>query len=73
MCSLPPGDRGERGRLLGWAGQTRGPTVIVVNRPRRWVRVPADQERPPVPPTMPVLPRRWVGRARRMSTDSDSE
>lgn len=70
-------DMGYRGRLLSWAEQTLGLTLIVVKRPRRWIRVPADQEPAPMGPTMAILPRRWVvertfawlGRYRRLSKD----
>lgn len=53
-------DMGYRGRLVDWAQQTLGLTLTVVTRPRRWMRVPADQEPPPAPVVFAVLPRRWV-------------
>jgi putative transposase len=70
-------DAGYRGRLLDWAEQRLGVTLTVVQRPRRWVRLPCDQEPPPLPTGFPVLPRRWVvertfawlGRYRRLSKD----
>jgi putative transposase len=42
-------DAGYRGRVLDWAEQTLGLTLTVVQRPRRWVRLPCDQEPPPLP------------------------
>lgn len=70
-------DAGYTGELVTWAQQRLGLTLTVVKRPSRWVRLPADQEPPPLPPGMPVLPRRWVvertfawlGRCRRLSKD----
>ena len=70
-------DAGYRGRLLDWAEQRLGLTLTVVQRPRRWVRLPSDQEPLPLPTGFPVLPRRWVvertfawlGRYRRLSKD----
>jgi transposase len=70
-------DRGYNGKIgerikerLGWA-------LEIVKPPRRWVRVPANEEPPPYPAGFIVLPRRWViertiawiMRNRRMSRD----
>jgi hypothetical protein len=46
-------DTGYRGRLRDWAEQRFGVTLTVVQRPRRWVRLPSDQEHPPVPTGSP--------------------
>lgn len=70
-------DAGYSGQLVPWAEQTLGLTLTVVKRPRRWVRVPSDEEPSLAPPGFPVLPRRWVvertfawlGRYRRLSKD----
>lgn len=70
-------DAGYTGELVTWAQQRLGLRLTVVKRPSRWVRVPADQVPPPLPPGMPILPRRWVvertfawlGRWRRLSKD----
>lgn len=70
-------DAGYTGDLITWPQQRLGLTLTVVKRPRRWVRLPADQEPPPLPPGMPILSRRWVvertfawlGRCRRLSKD----
>jgi putative transposase len=70
-------DRGYNGKIgdrmkehLGWA-------LEIVKPPRRWVRVPANEEPPAYPAGFIVLPRRWViertlawiMRNRRMSRD----
>jgi transposase len=70
-------DAGYAGGLVTWAQQRLGLTLTVVKRPARRVWLPADQEPPPRPPGMPILPRRWVvertfawlGRCRRLSKD----
>lgn len=70
-------DAGYTGEVVTWAQQRLGLTLTVVKRPSRRVWLPADQEPPPLPPGMPILPRRWVvertfawlGRWRRLSKD----
>jgi len=73
---LDAGYNGE-GRGKDWVEKILGWTAQIVKRPRRWVRVPVDQEPPPYPKGFIVLPRRWVvertfswiGQNRRMSKD----
>ncbi len=72
-------DAGYDGKDKGkdWVEKALGLTAEIVKRPRRWVRVPIDQEPPPYPKGFIVLPRRWVversfswtGQNRRMSKD----
>lgn len=69
---------GYRGRLVGWIKEARGWGVEVVQKPRRWVRCPAQVEPPPMP-AFTVLKRRrvlertfaWPGRCRRLSRDDE--
>jgi len=53
-------DAGYTGSLIPWAKQDPDLTLTVVKRPSRWVRVSVDQEPPPMPVGLPILPRRWV-------------
>jgi putative transposase len=72
-------DAGYNGKDKGkdWVEKVLGWTARIVKRPRRWVRVPKDEEPPPYPKGFIVLPRRWVversfswmGQNRRMSKD----
>jgi transposase len=69
-------DRGYNGKIGEWMKERLGWTLEIVKPPRRWVRVPADEEPPPWV-GFTVLPRRWVIertlawilRNRRMSRD----
>src|SRR5918999_1277866 len=70
-------DRGYNGKIGEWIKERLGWTLEIVKPPRRWVRVPANEEPPPYPAGFIVLPRRWViertiawiMRNRRMSRD----
>ena len=69
-------DRGYNGKIGEWIKERLGWTLEIVKPPRRWARVPADEEPPPWV-GFTVLPRRWViertiawiMRNRRMSRD----
>src|ERR671921_269165 len=52
-------DMGCQG-LAAWLSAELGWTLLVVKRPRRWVRVPADQPAPEMPAGFAVLPQRWI-------------
>jgi putative transposase len=52
-------DRGYNGKMGEWIKEYLGWTLEIVKPPRRWVRVPADEEPPPWV-GFTVLPRRWV-------------
>jgi putative transposase len=73
-------DAGYAGKTVIWIERTFGLSVSVVRKPRGWIRVPADQQPPPVPAGFQVLPRRWVvertfawlGRYRRLSKDYEA-
>ena len=54
-------------KTLGWTAQK------IVKRPRRWVRVPKDEEPPPYPAGFIVLPRRWVGGAKFLVAGPEQE
>jgi putative transposase len=70
-------DAGYQGGFSDWVAERLGWSVEIVRKPRRWVRVPADQEPPPRPTGFHVVLRRWVvertfawlGRYRRLSKD----
>ncbi|PVE20197.1 IS5 family transposase [Microvirga sp. KLBC 81] len=53
-------DMGYQG-LAAWLPAEPGWTLLIVKRPRRWVRVPADQPAPEMPVGFAVLPQRWIG------------
>jgi putative transposase len=70
-------DAAYQGPCATWIADTLGWAVEVVRKPPKRIRVPADQEPPPIPAGFQVLPRRWVvertfawlGRHRRLSKD----
>jgi putative transposase len=70
-------DRGYNGKIGEWIKERLGWALEIVKPPRRWVRVPANEEPPAYPAGFIVLPRRWViertiawiMRNRRMSRD----
>ena len=70
-------DRGYNGKIGEWIKERLGWALEIVKPPRRWVRVPANEEPPPYPAGFIVLPRRrviertiaWIMRNRRMSRD----
>ena len=70
-------DRGYNGKIGEWIKERLGWALEIVKPPRRWVRVPANEEPPLYPAGFIVLPRRWViertiawiMRNRRMSRD----
>lgn len=69
--------RGYNGKIGEWIKERLGWALEIVKPPRRWVRVPANEEPPAYPAGFIVLPRRWViertiawiMRNRRMSRD----
>jgi putative transposase len=74
--SLIWADQAYNGKPLKHWIEDQGFRLQVVNRPRKWVRVPEDQP-PPELKAFVVLPRRWVvertfawlGRNRRLAKD----
>ena len=52
-------DMGYQG-LATWLATELGWTLLIVKRPRRWVRVPIDQPAPEMPTGFSVLPQRWI-------------
>jgi len=52
-------DMGYQG-LATWLATELGWTLLIVKRPRRWVRVPIDQPAPEMPAGFSVLPQCWI-------------
>jgi transposase len=52
-------DMGYQG-LAAWLAKELGWTLLIVKRPRRWVRVPIDQPAPEMPAGFSILPQRWI-------------
>ena len=52
-------DMGYQG-LASWLSAELGWTLLIVKRPRRWVRVPAAQPVPEMPAVFAGLPQRWI-------------
>jgi putative transposase len=52
-------DMGYQG-LASWLSAELGWTLLIVKRPRRWVRVPAAQPAPEMPTGFSILPQRWI-------------
>jgi transposase len=46
--------------LATWLAIELGWTLLIVKRPRRWVRVPADQHVSEMPAGFTILPQRWI-------------
>jgi transposase len=46
--------------LTSWLATELSWTLLIVKRPRRWVRVPADQPAPEMPAGFSLLPQRWI-------------
>lgn len=53
-------DAGYQGSAVTWIEKNLGLRVTVVRKPRRRIRVAADQDPPPLPTDFQRLPRRWV-------------
>jgi transposase len=69
-------DMGYQG-LASWLETEPGWTLLIVKRPRRWMRVPADRPAPEMPAGFSILPQRrivertfaWLVRNRRLAKD----